>query len=106
MGATQDYQMRIEHPPSERDPKIPNRILDAIDYKQSYASPDTAVGNARRSAAAYEVRGPQGHITITHKPTDSIIFEWWGPDTGKGRELRAADEDYEGTTLVEWWKRT
>jgi hypothetical protein len=35
----------------------------------SYASPDTALGNARTAAASRATRCPASHVTVTHRET-------------------------------------
>lgn len=46
----------------------------------SYASRDVAVVNAETAAASRAARCPASHVTVTHRETGEVIFEWHGPE--------------------------
>jgi hypothetical protein len=60
--------------------------------RSSYASPDTAVAVAREAAASRAARCPASHVTVTHRDTGEVIFEWHGqeaePRASAGRPAR------------------
>lgn len=75
--ATQDYQLRYWGPDSEDGRPDKGR--------RSFASSDTAIGNARGAAASRAVRCPASHVLVVDKTTRAVLFEWHGSDTAEGK---------------------
>jgi hypothetical protein len=83
---SQDYRVFYSGPQTEPDPELGPRFSDKgpQNWRSSYASPDTAIREARSAARSRELRCPDSHVVVVDIRQETVLWAWDGPASPAG----------------------